>query len=141
MAERLYECMFLLDSGRFAQDRPGTEEAVKDLLGKCGGEILAAAPWQDGKLPYVIEGHKKGCHYLTYVKMDGSQVGELARLCKLSELVLRHLVIDHTDHGALFHEKLIPTLQNHVAGTGQEEEPRQEFYGGFGGRGGRGGRW
>ncbi|MBL8850030.1 MAG: 30S ribosomal protein S6 [Planctomycetaceae bacterium] len=140
MAERLYECMFLLDSGRFAQDRSGTEDAVKDLLGKCGGEILAAAPWQDGKLPYPIEGYKKGCHYLTYVKMDGSQVGELARLVKLSDLVLRHLVIDHTDHGALFHEKLIPTLQNHVAGTGQEEEPRQDYF--MGGRGGgRGGRW
>lgn len=139
MAERLYECMFLLDSGRFAQDRPGTEEAVKDLLGKCGGEILAAAPWQDGKLPYQIEGHKKGCHYLTYVKMDGSQVGELGRLCKLSDLILRHMVIDHTDHGGLFHEKLIPALQHHVAGTGQEEEPRQDYFGG--GRGGRGGRW
>jgi small subunit ribosomal protein S6 len=131
--------MFLLDSGRFAQDRPGTEEAVKDLLGKCGGEILAAAPWQDGKLPYMIEGAKKGCHYLTYVKMDGSQVTELARLVKLSDLVLRHLVIDHTDHGGLFHEKLVPALQHHVAGTGQEEEPRQDYYGG--GRGGRGGRW
>ena len=140
MAEKLYEVMFLLDSGRFAQDRPGTEDAVKEILGKCSAEILAAAPWQDGKLPYVIEGHKKGLHYLTYIKMDGGQVGELARLCKLSDLVKRHLVIDHTDHGALFHEKLVPALSTHVAGSGAEEEPRQMEYGG-GYRGGRGGRW
>jgi small subunit ribosomal protein S6 len=132
--------MFLLDSGRFAQDRPGTEDAVKEILGKCSAEILAAAPWQDGKLPYQIEGYKKGLHYLTYVKMDGGQVGELARLCKLSDLVLRHLVIDHTEHGALFHEKLVPALSTHVAGSGAEEEPRpMEFGGGY--RGGRGGRW
>src|ERR671922_273402 len=63
VAEKLYEVMFLLDSGRFAQDRPGTEDAIKEILGKCSAEILAAAPWQDGKLPYPIEGYKKGLHY------------------------------------------------------------------------------
>lgn len=141
MAEKLYEVMFLLDSGKFAQDRPGTEEAVKTILGKCEAEILASAPWQDGKLPYAIEGHRKGLHYLTYVKMDGGQVGELARLCKLHDLVLRHLVIDHTEHGALFHEKLVPALASHVAGSGAEEERREPDFSGGGFRGGRGGRW
>ena len=105
MAERYYECMFVLDSGRYAQDPTGTETTVKELLGRCNAEILASAPWQDGKLPYPIDGRKKGLHYLTYLKMDGSQVTELGRICKLNDLVLRHMVIDHTDHKALFHEK------------------------------------
>lgn len=123
MSERLYECMFVLESGRFAQDPAGTEAAVRDLLGRCNAEVVAAAPWQDGKLAYAIDGHKKGLHYLTYIKMDGGQVSELARLCKLNDLVIRHMVIDHTEHETLFNEMLVPALQHHVAGSGVEDEP------------------
>jgi len=116
--------MFVLDSGKFAQDQAGTTQTVQDLLERCGAETLAAAPWQDGKLAYPIEGQKKGLHYLVYFKMDGSQVAELGRLCKLTDLVLRHMVIDHSDHEQLFNEKLVPALQQHVAGSGAEEVVR-----------------
>jgi small subunit ribosomal protein S6 len=95
LAERLYECMFLLDSTRYAQDPSGTEDAVKEYLGQCKAEIVASGPWQDGKLAYEMDGHRKGLHYLTYIKMDGSEVEHLARICKLSDLVIRHLVIEH----------------------------------------------
>jgi ribosomal protein S6 len=74
LAERFYECMFLLDSGRYAQDPQGTEDAVKEFLTRCNAELVALAPWQEGKLPYEIDGHRKGLHLLTYFKMDGSQV-------------------------------------------------------------------
>ncbi|REJ74969.1 MAG: 30S ribosomal protein S6 [Planctomycetota bacterium] len=122
MAERYYECMFVLDSGRYAQNPSGTEANVKELLDRCNADVLASAPWQDGKLPYPIQGKKKGLHYLVYMKMDGSQVAELDRICKLNDLVLRHMVIDHTDHPALFNEKLVPSLQDHVAGADAEEK-------------------
>lgn len=95
MAQRLYECMFLLDSGRFAQDPQGTEDALKEHLGRVNAELVAAAPWQEGKLAYEIEGHRKGLHYLTYFKMDGSEVDHLNRICKLSDVVVRHLIIEH----------------------------------------------
>ncbi|HWL08154.1 MAG TPA: 30S ribosomal protein S6 [Planctomicrobium sp.] len=95
MAERLYECMFVLDSGRYAQDPQGTEDAIKEYLTRCQAELVAIAPWQEGKLAYEIDGHRKGLHLLTYFKMDGSQVEQLNRICKLSDLVIRHLVIEH----------------------------------------------
>jgi len=95
LAERLYECMFVLDSGRYAQDPQGTEDAIKEYLTRCQAELVAIAPWQEGKLAYEIDGHRKGLHLLTYFKMDGSQVEQLNRICKLSDLVIRHLVIEH----------------------------------------------
>lgn len=112
MAVREYECMFLLDSSRYAQDPPGTEAQLNELLERCEAEIVAAAPWQDGKLAYPIAGHKKGLHYLTYLRMDAGKVSELGRLCKLSDLVLRHLVIDHSGHGPLF-GAMVDTLAQH----------------------------
>jgi len=118
LAERLYECMFLIDSGRYAQDPQGTEDTIKDYLGRCNAELVANAPWQEGKLAYDIDGHRKGLHYLTYFKMDGSQVENLARICKLSDLVIRHLVIEHEP--ALFE---LMTRQLADGGAHREEEP------------------
>lgn len=95
MAQKLYECMFLLDSGKWATDPHGTENAVREILDRCHAEIVALTPFQEGRLAYEINGQRKGLHLLTYFKMDGSQVPEMTRLCKLSDLVLRHLLIEH----------------------------------------------
>jgi len=89
--------MFLLDSGRYAQDPQGTEAVVKDILKRCQAEIVVTSPWQEGKLAYEIDGHRKGLHYLTYFKMDGSQVDAFARICKLNEVMIRQLLLEHEE--------------------------------------------
>ncbi|MFG0333181.1 MAG: 30S ribosomal protein S6 [Maioricimonas sp. JB049] len=87
--------MFLIDSGRYATDPQGTEAAVREILDRCEAELVAMVPWQEGKLAYPIDGQRKGLHLLTYFRMDGGQIDELARLCRLSEIVLRHLLLQH----------------------------------------------
>lgn len=113
MAQRHYECMFVLDSGRYAQDPQGTEKEVRELLEKFEANILVASPWQEGKLAYEMDGHRKGLHYLTYFTMDGSQVEPLRRACKLNPLVIRLLVLEHD-------EKLFNLLTQQM--TGQESD-------------------
>ncbi len=93
LALRNYEIMFLLDSGKYATDPNGVTDAVNVILDKIGAEVVAARPWMDGKLAYEIEGHRKGLHYLVYAKADSGNVQKLQRLCKLSDVVLRHLCI------------------------------------------------
>ena len=97
MAKRNYECMFVLNSGKFASDPSGAESTLKDLFDRVAAEVVVQSPWQDGKLAYPINGHRKGTHYLTYFKMDSSQSDEFNRLCKLNDLILRQLVIEHSD--------------------------------------------
>jgi len=97
LAQRNYECMFVLNSGKYAGDPAGAEKSLMEMFTRVEGEVVAKSPWQDGKLAYPIAGHRKGLHYLTYFRMDGSQVAEMNRLCKLNDLVLRHMVIEHSD--------------------------------------------
>lgn len=97
MAQKLYECMFLLDSGKWATDPQGTEGSVREILNRCGAEVVALTPFQEGRLAYEIEGQRKGLHLLSYFKMDGSQMPEFTRLCKLSEVILRQLPIEHPE--------------------------------------------
>lgn len=93
----LYECMFLVDSGRYASDHEGVVNELKAMLEKVGGEIEVARPWQDGRLAYEVDGHRKGTHILFLLKMPGSGVNDLTRAVRLSDLVIRHLVIRHSE--------------------------------------------
>ncbi len=93
MADNLYEGMFILDSGKFASDPEGMAAEVLGILDKAGATVVEHRPWLDGKLAYPIEGRRKGLHYLAYFKMPGAGADELTRRCKLSDVVLRHLVI------------------------------------------------
>ena len=113
MAQKMYECMFVLDSGQYATDPQGTEGAVRQLLERCGAEVVSLAPWQDGKLAFPIDGHKKGLHYLVYFKMDAAKVDEFTRLCHLSELVIRHMLIAHT---AKLFDMMSHSLAQHASG-------------------------
>jgi len=93
LAIRSYEIMFLLDSGKYATDPDGVTAEVNSILEKIDAEVVAARPWMDGKLAYEIDGHRKGLHYLCYVKADSLKVQQLQRICRLSSVVLRHLCI------------------------------------------------
>ncbi len=95
VTKNLYEGMFLLDSGKFAANPEEVTQHVLDFLEKAGAEVVAHRPWLDGRLAYEIEGKRRGVHYLIYFKMPGAGVTEITRRCKLSELVMRHLVIRH----------------------------------------------
>ncbi|MEX1095780.1 MAG: 30S ribosomal protein S6 [Planctomycetales bacterium] len=114
--EKLYEGMFLVESGKFATDPDGVANHILGLLDKVGAEIVVHRPWQDGKLAYEIEGHRKGLHYLVCFKLPGQGLTELARSVKLSDLVLRHLVTRHP-------RKIFDAL---VASVTSDEEPAEE---------------
>jgi small subunit ribosomal protein S6 len=129
---KLYEGMFLLDSGRFATDSKAATDQITGMIEKCGGTLVAHRPWQDGRLAYAIKGHRKGLHYLTYFKMHGDGIRDLNRACKLSDLVLRHVVIQHPP--AMF-EAMVQAISGewHPHEAAQDDSPGR-------GRGERGDR-
>ncbi len=93
MANVTYEGMFLLDSNKYAVNPEGIKGEVLALLERIGAKVLATRPWQDGKLSYAIDGHRKGLHFLVYFSMDSLHLVELERLVKFNETILRHMVI------------------------------------------------
>lgn len=94
MVEVTYEGMFILDSNKYATNAEGTMQVVLGILERVGAKLLASRPWQDNKLSYAINGHRKGLYFLTYFSMDTQKIGELQRLVKLAEdTILRHLLV------------------------------------------------
>jgi len=134
LAEYQYEGMFLLDSNRFAADAEGTQQVVHGILDRVGAKVVASRPWQDGRLCYPIEKQRKGLYYLTCFTMEGDQMPELNRLCKLNETVLRQLVIRHSK---VIFDAMVDALTSHdgaLHSPEQRADPRDPRSGGYGER-------
>lgn len=94
-SENLYEGIFLLDSAKFASNPDDVAKQVLGILEKAGATIATHRPWLDGKLAYLIEGHRKGLHYLVLFRMPATGMSGIARACKLTECILRHIIVKH----------------------------------------------
>lgn len=93
MAQNTYECLFLLDSNRYAKDPGGVSGSISNMIQDAEGEVLASRLYNEQKLAYQIEGHKKGTFWLTYFRMEGAKMTDLNRACQLNGAVLRHMAI------------------------------------------------
>jgi small subunit ribosomal protein S6 len=119
MAAVVYECLFLLDSNRYARDPHGIPHQINEMIQRVGGEILVSRLWAEQKLAYTIKGHKKGVYWLAYFRCDSPKLVALNRACQLNENILRHLTL-RVD------PRLVDTLVAHASGQTVEEEPAEE---------------
>ena len=117
-----YEGMFLLDSAKAATAWDDTVKHVHDILTKHQSEIVASRQWDERRLAYTVDGHKKGTYLLTYFRTDGSNLNEIVADCHLSDVILRELILK-------VHPKLVDPLvtQAMTSNPGENEDgPREE---------------
>lgn len=127
LATNTYEGMFLLDSAKVAVSWDDSVKHVHDILSKHASEIVASRQWDERRLAYPVEGHKKGTYLLTYFKTDGAALKEIVADCHLSDLILRELILK-------VHPKLVDHLVNQAmtstpnvdAEEGNREEEQDE---------------
>jgi len=123
-----YEAMFLLDSTKVAVSWDESVKAVHDILSKHHSEIVASRPWDERRLAYPVDGHKKGTYLLTYFKTEGSALKEIVADCHLSEVILRELILKvHpklVDHLVTQAMTSTPGGEDEEGGRREEEEER-----------------
>src|SRR5437588_5295786 len=93
MAVNVYECMFLLDTNKVAGDVNAAAQQIQTVLERNQAEILASRPWDERRLAYPVDGHKKGLYYLTYFKIEGKKLLEIERDVALNETIIRSIVL------------------------------------------------
>jgi small subunit ribosomal protein S6 len=93
LASNVYECMVILDPNKYAQDPNGMGSQISNLVAKFGGEVLVSRLWQEQKLAYPIDGHKKGTYWLTYFRLDSGKLAELNREIQINETILRSMTL------------------------------------------------
>jgi len=93
VAEKVYECMFIFNANAYAKNPAAAAKAVQDVTETVNGELMASRLWNEQKLAYPINGQRKGVYWLAYVKMESTSVTKFNRACKLTDIMLRHLVV------------------------------------------------
>ncbi len=93
MPANVYECMFLLDPNKVAGDVPAAAKQLHTILERHQAEVLASRPWDERRLAYPIQGHKKGLYYLIYFRTEGKNLVNMERDIALNEMILRHLML------------------------------------------------
>ena len=108
MPVNTYEGMFLLDRAKVAINWDDSVRQVHDILAKHNAEIVASRQWDERRLAYAVNGHKKGTYLLTYFRTEGANLAEIFADCQLSEVILRELIlkihpklVDHLVHRAM----------------------------------------
>jgi small subunit ribosomal protein S6 len=116
LAQNVYECMAILDPNKYAQDHGGMAAKIPDYVGKVGGEVLVSRLWNEQKLAYPIDGHKKGVYWLTYFRVDSQKLVEFNRALQIDETIVRSLTLR-------VEPRLVEALVEHAKGEGKAKPP------------------
>lgn len=93
MARNVYECLFILDSNKYARDPGGISGTIPQMIEDLEGTVLANRLWNEQRLAYPIDGHQKGTYWLTYFELESTRLTELDRACHLNEAIVRQMVL------------------------------------------------
>lgn len=89
-----YESMFILNSELDDENKETALGKIKGAVEKNGGEIVQLDSWGKRKLAYVIKKiYKEGEYFLMIFKGNEEVLSELEHIYKISDEVIRHLVV------------------------------------------------
>ncbi|MDD5063555.1 MAG: 30S ribosomal protein S6 [Phycisphaerae bacterium] len=123
---KLYEAMFLIDSGEAATDWDGINATIKNILEKAGAEIVSMRKWDERKLAYTINGKGKGTYILCYFKAEGGKLQGIERDIQLSERIMRALILCAEDRPV---EEIDKVATSQTAGETETPKPTDEKQG------------
>ena len=126
---KLYEGMFLVDSALAGSDWDAVLQTIKSILQKAEVEILWLQKWGEKKLAYEVKHKGRGTYILCYFRADGGRIRDIERDVRLSERIMRALILRADKHMAAQIERQLgqsaarPADQSPAAGTGPVPTP------------------
>lgn len=91
---RSYELAFIVEPGADAEGVTGVVEKVSGFIEAINGSVTSVDVWGRKTLAYPINNHKEGTYVLANAQMPPDQLGELERNLKLTEEVIRYLLVN-----------------------------------------------
>lgn len=90
---RTYEVVFIAQPGLDETGLASLVETVKRTVTENGGEIVKEEMMGRRKLAYPINRYDEGHYVLLHASLERPALNELERRLKLSEDVLRHIIV------------------------------------------------
>jgi small subunit ribosomal protein S6 len=122
VTKQLYEGMFLVDVAKASSDWDGVISSLTKILEKAEAEIISIRKWDDRKLAYNIKSQSRGVYIICYFKVDGTKIQEIEKNIRLSEQVMRLLILNAEEMTQEDIEKDTPAMKTEKEGIKPEEE-------------------
>ena len=90
---RKYELVYIVSPDATEEQVADLHAQVESIAQRLGGQLEKTENWGRRKLAYEIGRHKEGIYVLELLIGGGELMKEIDRRLKVSELVIRHLVV------------------------------------------------
>lgn len=90
---RTYELIFIVQPELEEEPLNALVDSVQQVMVDNGGEVQKVERLGRRKLAYAIKKRTEGHYVLIHAGLDGTAIGELQRSLRLSEDVLRHMLV------------------------------------------------
>jgi len=94
---RDYELVVVIDPEIDEEKLSATLDRISQLVTTRGGEVIDVDRWGKRKLAYPIKRRSEGDYVITHFRLEPAQAAELEAGLRLSEEVLRHLLVRSED--------------------------------------------
>ena len=88
-----YELVVVIDPEIDEDKLSAALDRISQFVTTRGGEVIDVDRWGKRKLAYPIKKRSEGDYVITHFRLDPSQAAELEASLRLSEEVLRHLLV------------------------------------------------
>ena len=88
-----YELMYIIRPNIEDEAKKALVERFNSILTDNGAEILDSKEWGKRRLAYEINDFRDGFYQLMHVNAEAVAINEFDRLAKISEDIIRHIVI------------------------------------------------
>ena len=90
---RKYELVYVVSPEATEAQVTELQTQVEGIMQRMGGQLEKTENWGRRKLAYEIGRHKEGTYVLEVIHGNGELMKEIDRRLKVSDLVIRHLVV------------------------------------------------
>ena len=87
-----YDGLFILNPEAYSRNPEDVSGAIAKTIESLGGTVRVSRLWEERRLAYQIDGHRRGTYWLTYFRLATDQLQELNRQFQLNNNVIRFLV-------------------------------------------------
>lgn len=91
--KRLYEGLFLVDSALAAAQWDELMGMIRKILDRAGADVVSLKKWDERKLAYEVKGKERGTYILVYFHCDPTRISGIERDVRLSEQLLRVMIL------------------------------------------------
>jgi small subunit ribosomal protein S6 len=88
-----YEAIYILDATLAEDQVKATIEKYAGIITKSGGSVEDTDIWNPRKLAYEIKGHREGRYIVVNFLSDAACKNELDRIFRISDDVIRHMIV------------------------------------------------